>query len=133
MGQPAAKQGDAVVGIDTHVVLVPSPPGRPTPTSLPHPFSGTLDGALSRDVRIMGKPAAVVGSTATNHPAHVPTPPGNAFQRVPTNRATVVTGSATVLINAKPAARHGDSAMTCSDPEDLRDGTVDCAGTVLIG
>ena len=27
MGQPAAKQGDQVTAVDTHVVMVPSPSG----------------------------------------------------------------------------------------------------------
>jgi len=39
-GKPAAKQGDLVVGIDTHIVMVPSPAG-PVPTATPMPFSGS--------------------------------------------------------------------------------------------
>ena len=58
MGQPAAKQGDQVVATDTHIVMIPSP-GGPVPTPLPHPFVGQLDGSLSSDVNIEGKPAAV--------------------------------------------------------------------------
>jgi uncharacterized Zn-binding protein involved in type VI secretion len=130
MGMPAAKQGDQVVATDTHIVLIPSP-GGPVPTPLPHPFTGMLDGALSSDVKIAGQPAAVVGSTATNTPAHVPQ--GGPFQSPPANRATVRTGSATVLINGKQAARNGDTATTCNDPADLPVGTVVAAGTVLIG
>src|SRR5438876_599826 len=130
MGQPAAKQGDRVTAVDTHIVMVP-PPAPPAP--LPHPFSGVLNGQLSSDVRIMGRPAAVVGSTADNTPPHIPTPPGTAFQRPPTNRATVSSGSATVLINGNPAVRNGDRALTCNDPVDLPVGTVLAVGTVMIG
>jgi uncharacterized Zn-binding protein involved in type VI secretion len=130
MGQPAAKQGDQVMATDTHIVMIPSP-GGPVPTPLPHPFTGQLDGALSTDVNIEGKPAAVQGSTATNMPSHVPQ--GGPFQKPPANKATVQLGSATVLINGKPAARNGDKAMTCNDPADLPIGTVIAAGTVLIG
>lgn len=133
MGQPAAKQGDRVVGVDTHIVLVPSPPKDPTPTPLPHPFAGLLNGGLSTNVKIMGKPAAVVGSTATNSPSHVPTAPGVSFQKPPTNKATIQAGSQTVMINNKPAARAGDKALTCNDPTDLPAGTVVAAGTVMIG
>ena len=75
MGKPAAKQNDKVVGIDIHIVLVPTPAGT-VPTPLPHPFNGKLDGGLSSDVKIDGKPAAILTSTATNSPSHTPTPPG---------------------------------------------------------
>lgn len=130
MGQPAAKQGDRVVATDTHVVMIPSP-GGPVPTPLPHPFTGILDGGLSADVHVEGKPAAVQGSTATNTPAHVPQ--GGPFQKPPANRATVQTGSGSVFVNGTPAARNGDTALTCNDPADLPAGTVVAAGTVLVG
>lgn len=133
MGLPAAKQGDQITAIDIHIVMVPAPPAPPVPTPLPHPFSGTIDGGLSRDVKIMGLPAATVGSTATNTPPHFPTPPGTAFQKPPTNKAQITTGSTTVFMNGKAAARNGDTAMTCNDPVDLPNGTVVAAGTVLIG
>jgi uncharacterized Zn-binding protein involved in type VI secretion len=132
MGQPAAKQGDQIVATDTHIVMVPSP-GGPVPTPLPHPFTGIITGGLSRDVKIMGLPAATVDSTADNTPAHIPTPPGTAFQNPPANNATIAVGSATVYINGKAAARHGDIATTCNDPVALPVGTVVAAGTVSIG
>jgi uncharacterized Zn-binding protein involved in type VI secretion len=131
MGQPAAKQGDKIVGTDIHIVMVPSP--GPVPTPLPHPFSGVLNGNLSSDVKVMGMPAAIEGSTADNTPPHIPTPPGTAFQASPANKGTVKAGSPTVKINGKPAARNGDVAMTCNDPADLPAGTVVAAGTVLVG
>jgi uncharacterized Zn-binding protein involved in type VI secretion len=130
MGQPAAKQGDQVVATDIHIIMIPTP-GGPVPTPLPHPFVGQLDGKLSSDVNIEGKPAAVVGSTGTNMPSHVPQ--GGPFQSPPANSATVQTGSATVFINGKQAARMGDTAMTCNDPSDMPVGTVIAAATVLIG
>lgn len=130
MGQPAAKQGDRIVATDTHIVMIPSP-GGPVPTPLPHPFAGQLDGSLSGDVNVEGKPAAVQGSTATNTPSHVPQ--GGPFQKPPSNKGTVQSGSGAVFINGKPAARNGDKALTCNDPADLPAGTVIAAGTVLIG
>ncbi len=42
-------------------------------------------------------------------------------------------GSATVRINGKPAARNGDTAITCNDPADLPAGTVIAVGTVMMG
>jgi uncharacterized Zn-binding protein involved in type VI secretion len=130
MGQPAAKQGDQVVATDTHIVMIPSP-GGPVPTPLPHPFTGQIDGGLSSDVNIEGKPAAVQGSTATNVPSHIPQ--GGPFQKPPSNKATIQMGSGTVFINGKAAARNGDKAMTCNDPADLPTGTVIAVGTVMIG
>lgn len=130
MGQPAAKQGDQVVAVDTHIVILP-PPATPAP--LPHPFAGVIDGDLSSDVKIMGMPAATVDSTASNTPPHIPTPPGTAFQSPPSNKATIAVGSATVKINGKAAARNGDPAKTCNDPTDMPVGTVIAVGTVLIG
>jgi uncharacterized Zn-binding protein involved in type VI secretion len=130
MGQPAAKQGDKIMATDTHIIMVPSP-GGPVPTPTPHPFNGMIDGNLSQNVKIMGRPAAVVGSTATNLPPHIPQ--GGPFQKPPTNRGQIIVGSPTVFINGKMAARNGDQAMTCNDPADLPVGTVVAVGTVFIG
>lgn len=132
MGMPAAKQGDQVISVDTHIVMVPVPTGQ-VPTPLPHPFSGVINGNLSSDVKIMGMPAAVVGSTADNTPPHIPTPPGTSFQKPPANKATIQLGSTTVKINGKMAARAGDTATTCNDPADLPVGKVMASGTVFIG
>jgi uncharacterized Zn-binding protein involved in type VI secretion len=125
MGQPAAKQGDKVTATDTHLVTTP---GGTAP--MPLPFAGTINGGLSGDVKIQGLPAAVVGSTADNIPPHVA--PGT-FQTPPSNKATIQLGSPTVRINGKPAARAGDTALTCNDPADLPVGTVVATGTVTIG
>jgi uncharacterized Zn-binding protein involved in type VI secretion len=133
MGQPAAKQGDHVVAVDIHIVMVPAPPGPPVPTALPHSFDGVLNAGLSPNVKIMGRPAATVASTATNTPPQVPTAPGDSFQKPPANRPTIVLGSGTVRINGRAAARNADKATTCNDPADLPAGTVVAVGTVFIG
>ncbi|MBN1147920.1 MAG: PAAR domain-containing protein [Anaerolineales bacterium] len=132
MGAPAAKQGDQVTAVDIHIVMVPSPSG-PVPTPLPHPFSGMLDGNLSANVKIMGRPAATQGSTATNQPPHIPTPPGTVFQIPPTNQATILMGSSTVRINGKPAARAGDQTQTCADPAPIPGAILIAVGNVFIG
>lgn len=128
MGVPAAKQGDKVVAGDMHLI---QPPGPAAPILMPHPFTGVIDGGLSRNVKIMGMPAATQNSTATNTPAHLPS--GGTFVKPPSNRGTIIRGSSTVLINGKPAARSGDPALTCNDPADLPAGKVVAAGTVLLG
>lgn len=127
MGFPAAKQGDQILATDFHIVVFP--PGVPAP--VPLPFTGVINNGLSSNVNIEGKPAAMQGSTATNTPAHIP--PGGSFQTPPANKGEIITGSATVFINGKPAARASDTAKTCNDPVDLPVGTVIAAGTVLIG
>jgi uncharacterized Zn-binding protein involved in type VI secretion len=128
MGMPAAKQNDRIVAIDTHLVQ-PSGPVSPVPS--PCPFSGPITGGVSSDVFINGLPAATIGSTAVNTPVHVPV--GGIFVNPPTNQGRVVSGSATVLINGKAAARAGDQAETCNDPAPMPVGTVVAQSTVLIG
>ena len=129
MGMPAAKEGDQITATDLHTVLIP---GGGT-ALVPLPFAGQLNGGLSSSVKIMGKPAATVDSTADNSPAHVP-PPGTSFQTSPANKGTVKLGSATVKINGKSAARSGDVAETCNDPMDLPVGVVMVdSSTVMIG
>jgi uncharacterized Zn-binding protein involved in type VI secretion len=116
------------VAIDTHLVQ-PSGPVSPVPS--PCPFSGPITGGVSSDVFINGLPAATIGSTAVNTPVHVPV--GGIFVNPPTNQGRVVSGSATVLINGKAAARVGDQAETCNDPAPMPVGTVVAQSTVLIG
>lgn len=130
MSQPAAKQGDQIVGTDMHIILIPTP-GGPVPTPLPHPFVGQLNTSLSGDVRIDGQPAATQGSKASNSPPHVPQ--GGPFQTPPQNEGEILMGSTSVLINGKPAARMGDPALTCNDPAKLPVGQVVAASTVMIG
>ena len=132
MGLPAAKQNDRIVGVDIHIVMIPTP-GGPVPTPLPSPFLGMISSGVSTNVKIMGQPAAVVGSTATNQPSHIPA--GGPFQKPPTNQGRVMMGSMTVMIQGKPAARVGDMAMTCNDPVDAPTGAVVVVGpcTVMIG
>jgi len=130
MSVPAAKQDDEVVGLDTHVVMIPSP-GGPVPTPVPMPFVGQLSDALSGSVFIDNKAAAVKGSTAQNQPQHIPA--GGPFQNPPSNQATVDAGSATVFVENNAAARMGDPAKTCNDPVDAPNGVVIASASVYIG
>lgn len=110
MGQPAAKQGDRIVGMDSHIVVPPS--GTPAPSVFP--FDGPINNNVSANVRIQGQFAATVGSTGMCTPPHLPKE--GTFQVPPTNLGTIVKGSSTVFINNKPAARNGDICNTCNDP-----------------
>jgi uncharacterized Zn-binding protein involved in type VI secretion len=125
---PAAKQGDVIQAVDTHIVMVPTPGGE-APVPLPHPYAGTINSGCSTNVNIMGKPAATVGSSSSfNH-----IPQGIRFQTQPTGMGRVVMGSSSVFINNKPAARMGDACETCNDPAPLPVGKIVCAGSVNIG
>jgi uncharacterized Zn-binding protein involved in type VI secretion len=86
---------------------------------------------LSTNVNIENKQAATLNSTATNTPPHIPQ--GGTFVNPPKNQGRIIMGSATVFMNNKPAARSGDTALTCNDPVDLPVGTVVAVSTVLIG
>ena len=128
MGQPAAKQGDQITAIDIHQI---QPPGPVSPIPVPHPFNGIINGGLSTNVMIGGRPAATVGSTALNTPPHIPQ--GGTFVIPPTNQGQILKGSSTVMINKKPAARAGDQAQTCADPIPNMNAKVVAVGNVLIG
>jgi uncharacterized Zn-binding protein involved in type VI secretion len=127
MPAPAARAGDRVTALDSHII---QPPGTTPPVVVPHPFSGTIDGSVSSDVLIGGAGAATVGSTATNTPPHLPQ--GGTFVIPPTNRGQIIQGSSTVLVNGKGLARAGDQAQTCDDLG-LITGVVVAVGTVLAG
>jgi len=131
MGQPAAKQGDKITANDSHNVQAPNG----AVSTIVDPFSGPLSTGLSNDVKIMGKPAAVVGSGASNSPSHIAKPPLK-FVVEPANQGKITNGSSTVKINGKPAARDGDQALTCDDiTPAVAKGKVEAApgGTVKIG
>ena len=101
--EPAAKEGDRVIGVDMHLVE-----GKP----MPFPFEGKLDEALSPDVLFEDKPAATVDTVAHNERTHVP-PPSKAFDKPPKNEGVVIEGSATVFVNDRPVARNGHKVETC--------------------
>ena len=133
MGQPAATANSQVVGVDTHIVLVPTA-GGPVPTPLPHPFSGIIQTGVVVTVKIGGQPVATRDSIAVNQPPHLPTPPGVSFQKPPSNQGTVASRSSTVLAGGSGIARVGDQVKTCNDPADAPvAGIVGPVGTVLIG
>src|SRR5262249_24503430 len=126
------KGGDTIAATDTHIVLVPLGGGQ-VPVPLFHLFNGKLVDNLSGDVRIMKRPAATVGRIPVNSVRPLPPAPCATVQRVPSNRGHVSRGSGTVKINGKPAARSGDVAETCNDPQDAPVGRVLASGAVFIG
>lgn len=129
MGQPAAKQGDRIQGTDLHLVKFPNGVVQLVPLG----FTGTIDDTVSSNVKIMGAPAATVGSVGTNRPEHkLALAPAQDFVIKPNNQGKITNGSGTVRINGKAAARHGDVADTCHDAPGAPP-TVVATGSVLIG
>lgn len=127
---------DLVVGLDTHVELVPAP--APTPTPFPHPHCSVLWdplGPLVADVTGMlmppgptaagpvligGRAASVTGDTARMIVSHVLIPPGTAFATGLTpSDAELPVGSRSVLVRGGAAVRAGEVAMSCSEPARL--------------
>jgi uncharacterized Zn-binding protein involved in type VI secretion len=130
MSAPLAALGDTIRGVDIHIVLVPAP-GGPVPTPYELPFSGPIARGCCPTVLTGGRPVATVGSVAVNTPVHVA--PVGTFRVPPDDLGTVETGSATVFVGGKPAARNGDSATTCNDPARQRTSVVMASRTVFVG
>ncbi len=140
-----AKWGDPVLGIDIHLVMVPTPAG-PVPTPLPHPFVGVvfdpigaaLGGIIGGGVVLInGSPAGNTGTEVKGLP-HFPTPPGvsPAPNDKPDNAGQLLTGSKTVSFGGSSQSRTFSSAISCSFPVDLPSSicmAVPMGAPVLIG
>jgi RHS repeat-associated protein len=132
----ASTSFDLVVGLDTHVELVPTP--VPTPTPFPHPHCSVLWDPLGPlvaevtgmllpsapsaggPVHIGGRAASVAGHTARMIVSHVVIPPGTAFATgVTPSDAELRVGSESVLVRGRSAVRAGEVAMSCSEPARL--------------
>lgn len=144
MGEPAAKKDDKIVTDGTSKVWV-QPPGTPPPApkDVTFDYEGPIDNIFSSNVYIMGKPAATVGSTATNSiPPNIQskvTSVGTVINIV-NNTATITTGSSTVYINGKKAVRNEDKAKTWNYPSpsagsenELENANVKATGSVYMG
>jgi uncharacterized Zn-binding protein involved in type VI secretion len=94
---------------------IPGPTGSPIPAP-PLPFAAPLTTGLASSVLIGGRPAAVVGSAGINVPAHVGLHPADPFLAPPAQRATVTSGSPTVLVEGKPMASMTSSCTMCMGP-----------------
>ncbi|MGH8930855.1 MAG: PAAR domain-containing protein [Egibacteraceae bacterium] len=128
MGTPAAVMGDRIVATCA-IHLIPGAAGAPV-KSPPLSFSSPLRQGLATKVLIGGKPAAVQGSSGLNQPSHAGLHASDPFTVAMTQQGTVALGSATVLIENKPAAKTGSPCTVCGQmPGEL----IGSAATVLIG
>ena len=114
----AAKHLDPLVGIDTHITLVPTPAG-PVPTPLPQPYVGMIFDVmdyvpvLGTKVFINGLPRAQAGTAGQAMPPHLPL--AGPFAKPPTNESEVFMGSSTVLVEGEPQSYFGLPALSCQD------------------
>ena len=147
-GPSAATWGDLVIGVDMHVVMVPTP-GGPVPVPLPHPYLGLVGDPMGAAVGaftstlislctgsppsppkgitlINGLAAATTNDTATNLTLlpHLPMPPGALLQKQPDGTASLPLGSQTVVYGGGSAVRLGEIARSCADPVPLPTSTV---------
>ena len=113
-GRQIAKQDDKVIGVDTHILMVPSPSGA-VPTPFSHPFVGALKEDLAASVKIGNNKVATKNSVAKHLAGHVPMGPGP-FQKTPDNKGKVTGGTEkSVKANGKEVAVIGSSVTTCND------------------
>ena len=114
----ASKHFDPVMGVDIHIVLIPTPAG-PVPTPLPHPFIGMvidpMDYApfIGATVMVNSIPRGVAGSAGKNIPSHIPM--GGPFQKPPGNECENFMGSSTVLADGEPLSFLGLPVLSCHD------------------
>lgn len=125
MGTPAIREGDKITGIcPNHLV----PSGSGTAPAGPLGFSAAIGDGIVGSVLIGGKPAAVIGASGTNKPAH----PGivdQPFATATNQVGRITSGSPTVLIGGKAAATVASTATCCVAPGKVGPG----APTVLVG
>lgn len=128
-GKQMAAQDDRVMGMDVHIMVIPSGPSTTT-APLPHPFMGKLDDGLSDDVSIGDKKAALKGSKAKHDDSmHLQLPGTIKFQNNPKKEGEVTGGtSPTVKINGKETAVIGSLVTTCNDIGARNNSTVIAAG-----
>jgi RHS repeat-associated protein len=114
----AAKHFDPLVGLDIHIILIPSPAG-PIPTPLPHPYVGMvfdpMDYApfIGATTFINGLPRGQAGSSGLALPPHIPM--GGPFAKPPSNESEIFMGSSVVLVEGEPQSFLGMPVLSCQD------------------
>jgi RHS repeat-associated protein len=114
---PAVKMFDPIVGVDVHMVAIPSPAG-PIPTPIPHPVVGMvfdpmdLVPLIGATVYVQGMPRATAGS-AGKHVPHIPMG-GPFLPPPPSNEGEIFMGSATVLMEDEPATYTALPVLSCN-------------------
>jgi RHS repeat-associated protein len=114
----ACKHMDPLVGIDTHITLIPSPAG-PIPTPLPNPYVGMVFDPmdyvpfLGATVKINGLPRGIAGGSGQALPPHLPL--AGPFAKPPSNESEIFMGSATVVADGSPQSFLALPVLSCQD------------------
>jgi hypothetical protein len=115
---PAAKHFDPVLGVDIHIILIPTPVG-PVPTPLPHPFVGIImdpfDYApiIGATVMVNNIPRAQAGTAGIAVPPHIPM--GGPFAKPPGNECEMFMGSTIVEVDGDAFSYLALPAISCHD------------------
>lgn len=114
----AAKHFDPILGIDVHIILIPTPAG-PVPTPLPNPYVGMamdpFDYAplIGGTVYVNGMMRAQAGTGGVATVPHIPM--GGPFgPPPPTNESEVFMGSMTVASDGDAQSYFGLPVLSCS-------------------
>ena len=114
----AAKHMDPLVGVDVHIIMIPSPMG-PIPTPLPHPFVGMvidpMDYApvIGATVYINNMPRGIAGTGGKAMPPHIPM--GGPFMKPPANEGEIFMGSMTVVVDGDAQSFLAMPFLSCTD------------------
>ncbi|MEY4579907.1 MAG: hypothetical protein RL701_4610 [Pseudomonadota bacterium] len=112
----AAKHMDPIVGVDIHIILIPTPAG-PVPTPLPNPFVGMVFDPfdyipfIGATTYINGLPRAQAGTGGIALVPHMPI--GGPFGPPPGNEAEVFMGSSTVAVDGDAQSHLGLLSLSC--------------------
>ena len=119
MGAPAGRLNDSVLGADTAHRDSAGAPRLGADAAPGHSFSGTIRCDASPDVRSRDAAAAVGRHGGHEQPAAHADAAGRVVPETAIEPAArSASGSSTVTINGKAAARVGDPVRTCNDPTD---------------
>jgi hypothetical protein len=112
----AAKHFDPIIGVDIHIVMIPTP-GPPVPTPLPSPYVGIVFDPMDylpkfgATVFINGLPRAQAGTGGKQLSVHVPV--GGTFAPMPTGESEVFMGSSTVAVDGDAQSYFGLPVLSC--------------------
>ncbi|MFO7179507.1 MAG: DUF6531 domain-containing protein, partial [Pseudomonadota bacterium] len=113
----AAKHLDPIVGVDVHIILIPTPAG-PVPTPIPNPYVGMVFDPfdyvpiIGATVYVNGLPRAQAGTGGIALVPHLPL--GGPFgPPPPTNESEVFMGSASVAVDGDAQSHLGLPVLSC--------------------
>ena len=113
----AAKHLDPIVGVDVHIILIPTPAG-PVPTPIPTPYVGMVFDPvdylpfIGATVYINGLPRAQAGTGGIALVPHLPL--GGPFgPPPPTNESEVFMGSSSVAVDGDAQSHLGLPVLSC--------------------